>query len=74
MSEQFRLFGELTTVRIIRPDKEVPLDLRNHTSKHPELGTTTCVVVEFENTEAAQVMVKYKASCVMCMLSLRMLA
>ncbi|XP_076818071.1 la-related protein 6-like isoform X2 [Clavelina lepadiformis] len=54
MSEQFRLFGELTTVRIIRPDKEVPLDLRNHTSKHPELGTTTCVVVEFENTEAAQ--------------------
>uniref|UniRef100_F6TNT4 La-related protein 6 n=1 Tax=Ciona intestinalis TaxID=7719 RepID=F6TNT4_CIOIN len=52
VSEQFRSFGELTTVRIIRPGKEVPVDLRNHTTKHPELGVQTCVVVEFESTDA----------------------
>ena len=55
MSEQFQPFGELTTVRIIRPDVEVPADLRNHMGKHPELGTRTCVVVEYENTDSAQV-------------------
>nr|CAB3263389.1 la-related protein 6 [Phallusia mammillata] len=54
VSEQFKSFGELTTVRIIRPSKEVPVDLRNHTTKHPELGTHTCVVIEFESTDAAQ--------------------
>lgn len=54
ISEQFRGFGELSTVRIIRAGKEVPVDLRNHTTKHPELGTQTCAVVEFENVENAQ--------------------
>uniref|UniRef100_H2ZQW1 HTH La-type RNA-binding domain-containing protein n=1 Tax=Ciona savignyi TaxID=51511 RepID=H2ZQW1_CIOSA len=53
VSEQFHEFGELTTVRIIRGGKEVPQDLRNHTTKHPELGVQCCVVVEFESTDAA---------------------
>ena len=55
ISEQFRGFGELSTVRIIKSGKEVPVDLRNHTTKHPELGTQNCAVVEFENVENAQV-------------------
>lgn len=54
ISEQFRGFGELSTVRIIKAGKEVPADLRNHTTKHPELGTQNCAVVEFENVENAQ--------------------
>lgn len=33
----------------------MPVDLRNHMSKHPELGVSLCVVVEFETTEQAQV-------------------
>jgi len=56
MSEQFCSFGEITSVRIIRPTKEIPADLRNHTSKHPELGVQTCVVLDFADTSAAQVL------------------
>ena len=33
ISEIFRPFGCLSTVRLIRPGKEIPLDLRNHTAK-----------------------------------------
>jgi len=50
----FRKFGSLSTVRLIRPGKEVPLDLRNHVAKHPELGQSTCAVVEFDRTEECQ--------------------
>lgn len=50
----FRQFGSLSTVRLIRPGKEVPLDLRNHVAKHPELGQSTCAVVEFDKTEECQ--------------------
>lgn len=39
---------------MIRPGKEIPLDLRNHTAKHPEIGGQTCVVVEFDKTEDCQ--------------------
>lgn len=54
VSEKFKEYGQLTTVRIIRPGVEVPLDLRNHITKHPELGQSLCVVVEFETTDGAQ--------------------
>ena len=54
ISEIFRPFGCLSTVRLIRPGKEIPLDLRNHTAKHPEIGGQTCVVVEFDKTEDCQ--------------------
>lgn len=54
VSEKFREFGQLTTIRIIRPASEVPADLRNHMTKHPELGQSLCVVIEFETTEGAQ--------------------
>lgn len=58
ISEIFRPFGCLSTVRLIRPGKEVPLDLRNHTAKHPEIGGQTCVVVEFDRTEDCQMAYK----------------
>ena len=40
ISEIFRPFGCLSTVRLIRPGKEVPLDLRNHTAK----VSSTCFI------------------------------
>jgi len=58
ISEIFRPFGCLSTVRLIRPGKEIPLDLRNHTAKHPEIGGQTCVVVEFDRTEDCQMAYK----------------
>jgi len=54
LSTRFKQFGRLTTVRIVDPCKEVPLDLRNHVIKHPELGVNMCVVVEYHNTSDAQ--------------------
>lgn len=54
LSTRFQTFGKLTTLRIVHAGKEVPLDLRNHTIKHPELGTNLCVVVEYDSTEDAQ--------------------
>jgi len=50
------VFGKLATIRKVPTNKEVPLDLRNHVIKHPELGTTLCVIVEYEKSEDAQVM------------------
>ena len=50
----FRQYGSLSTVRLIRPGKEIPLDLRNHIAKHPEIGSLTCAVVEFDKTEECQ--------------------
>lgn len=54
VSEKFREYGKLTTVRFVHAGAEVPNDLRNHMTKHPELGQSLCVVVEFESTDAAQ--------------------
>ena len=50
----FRQYGSLSTVRLIRAGKEIPLDLRNHIAKHPEIGSLTCAVVEFDKTEECQ--------------------
>jgi len=58
LSTRFKQFGRLTTVRIVDPCKEVPLDLRNHVIKHPEIGVNMCVVVEYHNTQDAQMAFK----------------
>lgn len=54
VSQKFRGFGQLNTVRLIRPGRDLPQDLRNHTTKHPELGQSTCAVIEFERTDECQ--------------------
>jgi len=54
LNTRFQTFGKLTTLRIVGAGKDVPLDLRNHVSKHPELGKNLCVVVEYDSTDDAQ--------------------
>lgn len=34
----FRGFGELASVRVIKPDKPVPMDIRNYATQIPDLG------------------------------------
>lgn len=48
-------FGPLTSAKIVRPGENLPNELRNHTTKHLELGSRYCAVVEFEKTEDCQV-------------------
>lgn len=53
VSQLFSGCGEITLVRILRPGKNLPSDVRKFLSKHPELVKNTCAVVEFERQDSA---------------------
>ncbi|XP_026852152.1 la-related protein 6b [Electrophorus electricus] len=50
----FGLYGTITSLRILRPGKEVPAELRRYAKKHAELGRKLCAVVEFEYLDGAR--------------------
>ncbi|XP_064608706.1 la-related protein 6-like [Liolophura sinensis] len=54
IAEMFSKCGEVALIRIIRPGKSIPQDVKKYSSKHPEIGTTICAVVEFEKHESAK--------------------
>ncbi|XP_062306224.1 la-related protein 6b [Osmerus eperlanus] len=57
MGMAMRLFGchgTITSLRILRPGKEVPAELRRYARKHCELGRELCAVVEYEHLEGAR--------------------
>uniref|UniRef100_H2Z1D2 Uncharacterized protein n=1 Tax=Ciona savignyi TaxID=51511 RepID=H2Z1D2_CIOSA len=49
----FALFGEIGFVRLLRPDKEIPSDLRNYATQVEDIGKTLCAVVDFDQSEDA---------------------
>merc|ERR1712147_443249 len=49
----FAKYGEIGVVRILKPGKEIPSDLRNYATQVPDIGKTMCAVVEFEQSESA---------------------
>jgi len=53
VSEIFSKCGEIELIRIVRPGKVIPVDLKSYFTKHPELETETCAVVAFETMAAA---------------------
>jgi la-related protein 6 len=53
IAELFTECGEIALIRILRPGKTIPGDIKKYCNKHPEIGTSTCGVVEFENHESA---------------------
>ena len=54
VAELFKLCGEITLIRVLRPGKTIPPDVKKHLMKHPELGNVVCAVVEFEQHESAK--------------------
>ena len=54
VAELFAGCGEIALIRILRPGKVVPQDVKKHLNRHPEIGTTVCAVVEFEDHQAAK--------------------
>ena len=54
VADLFKHCGEISLVRILRPGKPLPPDVKRHVNKHPELGNTVCAVVEFEHHESAK--------------------
>jgi len=54
VAELFKECGEITLIRVLRPGKTIPPDVKKHIMKHPELGNVVCAVVEFEQHESAK--------------------
>ncbi|KAM4807912.1 la-related protein 6-like [Rhinophrynus dorsalis] len=50
----FATYGVITSVRILKPGKEVPCDVKKYISRYPELATKCCALVEYENLEGAR--------------------
>ncbi|XP_040825880.1 la-related protein 6 isoform X1 [Ochotona curzoniae] len=49
----FGTFGVISSVRILKPGRELPPDIRRLSSRYSQVGTQECAIVEFEEVEAA---------------------
>ncbi|MBN3282617.1 LARP6 protein, partial [Polyodon spathula] len=49
----FGAYGVIASVRVLKPGKELPADLKKLSSRYTQLGTSECAIVEFEEVEAA---------------------
>ncbi|XP_032871012.1 la-related protein 6 [Amblyraja radiata] len=49
----FGVFGPVISVRVIKPGKELPADVKRLGNRYSQLGTKDCVIVEYENVESA---------------------
>ena len=54
IDKEFSQYGEVTLVRILKPGMAVPLDLKPSRKKHPAIGKSLCILVEFESQEGAR--------------------
>lgn len=54
IEREFTKYGEVTLVRILYPDRSVPLDVKPSRSRHPAIGKSLCILVEFESREGAE--------------------
>ncbi|KAL4613199.1 la-related protein 6-like [Arapaima gigas] len=49
----FGAYGPITSVRVLKPGKDLPPDLKKLSSRYTQLGVEECAIVEFEEVEAA---------------------
>ncbi|KAL6051384.1 hypothetical protein STEG23_036371 [Scotinomys teguina] len=49
----FGTFGVISSVRILKPGRELPPDIRRISSRYSQVGTQECAIVEFEEIDAA---------------------
>ncbi|XP_076339421.1 la-related protein 6-like [Tachypleus tridentatus] len=52
VGEIFSKCGDITLIRIVRPDGVIPTDIKKFLHKHPEIGASVCALVEFEKHES----------------------
>jgi hypothetical protein len=50
----FYPYGEILLVRVLRPGKQLPFDLKQYQPKIPDLAKTVCAIIEFEAADAAK--------------------
>ncbi|XP_029109213.1 la-related protein 6-like [Scleropages formosus] len=49
----FGVYGSIASVRVLKPGKDLPPDLRKLSGRYVQLCTEECAIVEFEEVEAA---------------------
>uniref|UniRef100_A0A3Q3XF52 Uncharacterized protein n=1 Tax=Mola mola TaxID=94237 RepID=A0A3Q3XF52_MOLML len=49
----FGTYGAIASVRVLKPGKDLPADLKRLSCRYTQLGTEECAIVEFEEVEAA---------------------
>ncbi|KAJ8408295.1 hypothetical protein AAFF_G00257090 [Aldrovandia affinis] len=50
----FCCYGAIASLRVLRPGRELPAELRRYSDERPELGRKVCAVVEYEYLEGAR--------------------
>ncbi|NWH82410.1 LARP6 protein, partial [Piaya cayana] len=53
ITRMFSPFGAIASIRILRPGRKLPSDVRKYASRFPELLSKCCVLVEYESLESA---------------------
>ncbi|KAM3624777.1 uncharacterized protein V6R79_001454 [Siganus canaliculatus] len=51
--KDFGTYGAIASVRVLKPGKDLPADLKRLSGRYSQLGTEECAIVEFEEVEAA---------------------
>ncbi|XP_027737353.1 la-related protein 6-like [Empidonax traillii] len=46
-------FGVISSVRILKPGRDLPPDIRRVSNRYTQLGTQECAIIEFEEVDAA---------------------
>lgn len=54
ITRMFSPFGAIASIRILRPGRKLPSDVRKYTSRFPELLSKCCALVEYESLESAR--------------------
>lgn len=54
IEREFSKYGEVTLVRILHPGMAIPLDVKPSRKRHPAIGNSLCILVEFESQEGAK--------------------
>lgn len=49
----FGTYGPIASVRVLKPGKDLPADLKKLSGRYMQLGREECAIVEFEEVEAA---------------------
>ncbi|XP_072775566.1 uncharacterized protein [Taeniopygia guttata] len=50
----FSPFGPIASIRLLRPGRKLPSDVRRYSSRFPELLSRCCALVEYESLESAR--------------------
>ncbi|XP_042743481.1 la-related protein 6-like [Lagopus leucura] len=54
ITQMFSPFGAIASIRILRPGRKLPSDMRKYAARFPELLSHCCALVEYESLESAR--------------------